>query len=246
MPARFYAPAATAVGELTSLPPDEARHARTVLRLRPGDEVVVFDGRGREFLARLERLSPRGGLEVRLLEPLTPAPELRVHLVVALAVLKGGRSDDVVRDVTALGAGTLQPLVTDRVVLPRAAVGRVTARWHQIAVASCKQCGRATVPIIGPPLDVDRWLAADTAALRLLPVEPRIAAETPDLRTLTGAPPASASVTFGPEGGWTPDEVARAVAAGCRPVRLGRRTLRAEVAPVVALSVLLFLWGELS
>ncbi len=244
MLARFYAPGATGIGDLATLPPEEARHARTVVRLGPGDFVAVFDGAGREFLARVERVGPRV-VEVRLLEPRRPAPELTVRLVVALAVLKGGRSDQAVRDATLLGAAELQPLLTGRVVLPPDAASRIERRWRKLAIASCKQCGRATVPPIRPPVTLDRWLAADSAALRLLLVEPDLPVEAAPLAALAGHRPASASLTVGPEGGWTTDEVARAIAAGCRAVRLGPRTLRAEVAPVVALSVLLFLWGEL-
>jgi 16S rRNA (uracil1498-N3)-methyltransferase len=242
--ARFYAPAATAAGRIVPLPPEEARHARDVLRLKCGDLVAVFDGDGHEFLARLERLTPRL-VEVRLLESRTPVPELAVELAVALAVLKGGRSDQAVRDATLLGATYLQPLLTDRVVLPRAAAGRIERRWRQIAIAACKQCGRATVPRVQEPIDFDGWIAADGAARRLLLVEPGAAVDAVPLGALAGERPRSVSVTIGPEGGWTREEVQRAQTAGYQAVRLGPRTLRAEIVPVVALSVLLFLWGEL-
>lgn len=241
---RFYVPGATTPGAQAALPPEEARHARTVLRVRVGTRVAVFDGRGHEFVAEVERVSPRA-VEVRLLEPRPSAPELALSLVVAQAVLKGGKADHAVRDVTMLGATAIRPLLTDRVVLPGAVASRLERRWEKIAIASCKQCGRATIPQIQPAATLDEWLAADRAALRLLLVEPGAPVEASALRALRSDRPSSASLTVGPEGGWTSGELARALAAGCRPVGLGPRILRAEVAPVVALSALLALWGEL-
>jgi 16S rRNA (uracil1498-N3)-methyltransferase len=240
---RFYAPDLAADGGDVILPADEATHLSRVLRLRAGDDVSVFDGRGREFRARVSAVA---GASVRLdtLTPVTPAPELPVRLTLAQAVLKTDGMDQVVRDATMMGVASIVPLITSRTVVPKRAAGAAAARWTRVAVASAKQCGRAVVPGILEPRPIASWLADDRADVRIVLVEPA-AATTGNGRALKDwEVPASASVLAGPEGGWTGDEIAAAIAAGCVPVTLGGRTLRADAIPIAALSVLSFLWGD--
>ena len=89
------------------------------------------------------------------------------------------------------------------------------------------------------------WLPSDTSEMRLLLVEPSAAVEGHPVSALTGDRPASASLVVGPEGGWSPDEIDLAVRAGCMPITLGRRTLRADAVPIVAIGLLQFVWGDL-
>ena len=123
-----------------------------MLRLGAGARVLVFDGRGTQYLARIATAA-KDSVTLSLLEPAPPAPEPRVRLTLAQAVLKGDKMDAVIRDATMMGVSAVIPLITERTVIPRSAVelGRVRERWHRIAVASAKQCGRAIVPEIGPP-----------------------------------------------------------------------------------------------
>jgi 16S rRNA (uracil1498-N3)-methyltransferase len=123
--------------------------------------------------------------------------------------------------------------------------GRAPERWRRIAVASAKQCRRAVVPSIGAGRELKDWLATDGAAMRLILVEPSASVEGHPLSTLAGDRPASASLMVGPEGGWSAAELTAAVSAGCIPVTLGRRTLRADAVPIVAIGVLQFVWGDL-
>jgi 16S rRNA (uracil1498-N3)-methyltransferase len=123
--------------------------------------------------------------------------------------------------------------------------GRAPERWRRIAVASAKQCRRAVVPAIGEGTAFVDWLARDRAEMRLLLIEPSAVAEGYPVSTLQGDRPASASVMVGPEGGWSQAEIEDAVRAGGVPITLGRRTLRADAVPIVAIGVLQFLWGDL-
>jgi 16S rRNA (uracil1498-N3)-methyltransferase len=134
--------------------------------------------------------------------------------------------------------------------------GSAPERWRRVAIASAKQCRRAVVPAIGVGLTFDEWIARDAADAKLMLVEPAGAlsgataaadhsADRAEYADLLKARPASASVLVGPEGGWSVAEVDRARRAGYRPLTLGRRTLRADAVPVVAISVLQFLWGDL-
>src|SRR5262245_48065872 len=126
---------------------EEARHLSQVLRLRVGDELAVFDGAGREFRARLERIS-KDGADVALIDEIAAAAEPAVRLTLAQAVLKGEKMDDVVRDATMMGVAAIEPVVTDHVAA-HLKEGRAPERWRRIAIASAKQCRRAVVPEIG-------------------------------------------------------------------------------------------------
>ena len=225
---------------------DEARHLAQVLRLGSGDEVVIFDGAGHEFRGRVEQVA-RDGASIRLIEAHAAAPEPSVRVTLAQAALKGEKMDDVVRDATMMGVVAIEPLVTSHTAA-HLKPGRAPARWRRIAIASAKQCRRAVVPHVGEGTTLGDWLARDGAQVKFMLVEPGAAPDAAHhhLRLSPSSPlPISASVLIGPEGGWSADEIAAGVAAGCTPVTLGARTLRADAVPVVALSVLQYLWGDL-
>jgi 16S rRNA (uracil1498-N3)-methyltransferase len=241
MASRFYASGLAGPDVPVELPDDEAQHLTRVLRLGAGDTVSVFDGRGVEYLARVEQVSP-GPVIVRPYQAVVPSPESAVALIVAQALLKGRKFDDVVRDVTMVGAIAVQPLLTARTE----ARARDTDRWIRIAVASAKQCRRAVVPEVRAPGSFRSLLDDDRSHLRLLLVAPGTAGATGAAPLLQDHPrPATATLAVGPEGGWSTEEVAAATAAGFVPVTLGRRTLRADAVVVCAVSVLQYIWGDL-
>ena len=248
MNARFYAPDAQRPGDLITLPNDEAEHLTRVLRLKAGDVLRVFNGHGREFDATVEQ-SDEDGVRVRLEGFATSAPESRVAITLAQAVLKGDKMDDVVRDATMMGAAEIQPVVTARTEVTRASLlrGRRRERWERIAVSSAKQCGRATVPRILDAIEFDELIDA-LGKMRLpLPglmlVEPNAATETTPASELDLSPQRGATVLIGPEGGWTPAEVERG-ASVCRLITVGGRILRADAMCVVALSAFFTMWRE--
>ena len=240
---RFLAESVDVRANAAHLGEDEARHLAQVLRLRMGDEVAVFDGRGREFRARVERIA-RDGADLHLIEELAPAEECAVRLTLAQAALKGEKMDEVVRDATMMGALAIEPLVTEHTAA-HLKPGGAPARWRRIAIASVKQSRRAVLPEIGDGLTLDDWLARDRSDLRLILVEPSAPASAEPLSSVSGPAPASVSLMVGPEGGWSAAEIDAAARAGCRPITLGRRTLRADAVSIVAIGVLQFLWGDL-
>ncbi len=246
-PHRFYAPQASRVGQTVALPPGEAHQLLHVLRLGRDATVQAFDGRGREFVARVLAID-RGGVSIRTVETVEPAREPAVDLALALAVLKGRTTGAVVRDATMLGARTIQPLTTTRGPAGPAAAGldRAVGRWQAIAIASAKQCRRAVVPAVGPPLPFAELVARGPRGLGIMLVEPAIAAPHASIRTVADQPPpARATIAVGPEGGWTDSEVEAAAGAGFRLLTLGSRTLRADAAPAAALAILQYVWGDL-
>jgi 16S rRNA (uracil1498-N3)-methyltransferase len=239
---RFFAPQASASGSAIDLPEEEAAQLTRVLRLGVGDRVQVFDGRGCEWGATVERAS-KSSVRVTLGDPITPRSEPRISLTLAIAVLKGDKMDDLVRDAVMLGAAAIQPIVTTRTEISSASVARSgrVARWQRIAVSSAKQCGRAVVPDVRAPVDLARTLAGSDPVVML--VEPGTVAVAGTVRDLS--PVDRATLLIGPEGGWTPDELAHAAGSGAMLVTLGTQTLRADAMPIVALTALRVHWGDI-
>lgn len=244
MEARFYAPDA-ASGQRIALPADEAQHLTRVLRLRPGEIIRVFDGRGREFEAIIETAGKDAVNVVVGVQRVAPAREPRIMVTLAPAVLKGNKMDDVVRDAVMMGAAAIQPVVTSRCEVTLGALqrGRRQERWQRIAVASAKQCGRAVVPPVLEPLSFDEIFGAARIGSAFMLVEPRAAEKVFPLSSLHVGVPREASVFTGPEGGWTPEEVERGGALA-HLVTMGNLTFRADAMAVVALSAFFTLWRE--
>lgn len=240
---RFLAPDLDPSTGTATLSGGEAHHLVRVLRLGAGDEVAIFDGRGREFRARVERIA--GAIvTVRVLEPIASAPERQVPITLAQAVLKGTSMDDVVRDATMMGVGEIVPIVSAHTVARKAASPHGTERWRRVAIASAKQCRRAWIPDVSEAQTFDAWVGQPRTGVTLLLVEPSIRGIDPmPMRALTAreTPPAAALVV-GPEGGWSAEEVRAAVAGGHVAVTLGPMTLRAEAVPLAALAALSVIW----
>jgi 16S rRNA (uracil1498-N3)-methyltransferase len=241
---RFLAPDLDPDVRELRLSPDESRHLTRVLRLGAGALVAVFDGRGNEFVARVTAAG-RDVVTAELLERVEPAAEPRVPFSLVQAILKGGAMDDVVRDAAMMGASRIEPILTAHVaVKPGLATRPATvARWRRVAVASVKQCRRATLPIVANPGTFHQWIEMSDAPLKLMFVEPSSQSHPQSLRSfMAREPPKGAALIVGPEGGWSADEIESAVRAGCMPVTLGGLTLRADAIAVAAISRFRFLW----
>ncbi|HMM55014.1 MAG TPA: 16S rRNA (uracil(1498)-N(3))-methyltransferase [Candidatus Desulfobacillus sp.] len=242
MPPRFFCPQPLAAGALVELPAAAAHHALRVLRLGPGDAVVLFNGEGGEYPGRLATAGR--GLAVQLGERADIERESPLELVLAQALPSGERMDFVVQKAAELGVARIQPLATRRSV-PRLAGERARRRlehWRQVAAAACEQCGRNRLPEIAPLLDLRQWLAGlpqENGLCRLLLV-PGGGLRS---RRLAAAP--GFLLLVGPEGGLDAEEIALARAAGFDEFVLGPRVLRTETAGPAALAALGALHGDL-
>ena len=241
---RFFAPDFPDAGEV-QLPDDEASHVARVLRLRAGEVVAIFDGAGREALARVASVTSRRVL-LEVIEPREAAREPRVAVTLAQALLKSDKMDRVIRDAVMLGVSAIQPFVSRRTDVPLKAVskGGRQDRWARTVIASVKQCGRAVVP---PVYDTRSFidLLGSLNGTRLMFVEPRAARDVAELTRLEGQRPASATVFIGPEGGWDAQEIADAAAAGVTLLSFGSRVLRADAAAAAIIPVLQYVWRDL-
>jgi len=239
MPPRFHCPLRLSLGQDLLLPTDVAHHAVRVLRLRYGEDVVVFDGAGEEYLGELLDLA--GKPAVRLRERLAVEREapLRITLVQALAV--ADKMDWIVQKAVELGAAGVQPIEAERCVLKLSGdrADKRIEHWRQVAVSAAEQSGRSHLCEIGELKKLPAWLAQPVMGERwiLAPAEGRALSALP-------RPAGPISLLIGPEGGWSDKELATAQAAGCLPVRLGPRVLRTETAGLAAIAAMMALWGD--
>ena len=231
-------------GGVASLPPEEAKHAAKVLRLRPGDEVCGMDGAGRRWRCEVGEVS--GGVTVRLLEELPPN-EAPVRVTVYEGLPKADKLDFIAQKLTELGAAALTPVKMERCVVRLDAKdgAKRRERLEKIAREAAKQCGRALPPRIDAPLVWPRALQAMAAhELLLVPWEEARGERLKDAHGRhSGA--RDIGIVIGPEGGMTAAEVDAMTAAGACAVTLGPRILRTETAAVVAAALAMQLWGDL-
>ncbi|MBI4985375.1 MAG: 16S rRNA (uracil(1498)-N(3))-methyltransferase [Rhodocyclales bacterium] len=238
---RFFIPAGLAPGAAVELPAEAAHHALRVLRLEAGAAVVLFDGRGGEWLARLTRSGQdwRAILESYDAVDRVPVPE--VTLVQGLPA--ADKMDWIVQKCTELGVAQIRPVAAKRSVVKLVGerMERRVRHWQQVAVAACEQSGRNRVPAVAPLLDLPQYLALaaseNETRILLAPDAPR------SLRELV-RPEGPVTLLIGPEGGFEEGEVRAAAAAGFAPLTLGPRVLRAETAGIAALAAMLALWGD--
>jgi len=240
---RFHVPGVSADPGVIDLPADEAHHLRDVVRLKAGEPVHVFDGHGREWAGRVAEVTRRR-VTVALERAVTAVAEPPVRVTLCSALLKGDQMDALVRDATMLGVAAIVPVISAHVSVPRAAArsAAAVARWQRVALASAKQCGRAVVPAVSAAIAFDAVLSGVTKDPIIICVEPALGLDTPPA-DLPRPATARLLLLVGPEGGWSADELAAARRHGALPLALGPRTLRAETAPVVALTTLWTRWG---
>ena len=241
---RFHCPVPIAAGRAFALPPQAAHHAQRVLRLRAGDEVVLFDGTGGEWPGRLLDAS-RAGQELQVM----PADrcdlerESPLALTLAQALPAADKMDWVVQKAVELGAAAIQPLAARRSVV-RLAGERAEKRmlhWRQVIISACEQCGRNRVPALSTLFDLPQYLAQPAAEneTRLL-LSPHQGLRL----SLLPRPKAGVTLLVGPEGGFTDEEEQAALRAGFTAVALGPRILRTETAGVAAIAAIMALWGD--
>ena len=220
-----------------------AQRLGRVLRARAGEQIALFNGDGREFAAKVLSVSKRE-VSVDIGAAVTPQTESPVHTTLGLCLSKGDRFDWAIQKATELGVGAVTPLYSERVdfSIPPDRIEKRVAHWRQIAISACEQCGRVNIPAVSSPQPLEQWVQSVAAEHKwVLHCDDHGA-------TRSGASkeaPVDAALLIGPEGGLTDQEVARACENSFEVLQLGPRVLRTETAPVVALSALSVMWGEM-
>lgn len=236
---RFYCREALAPGAHLELPEPVARHVR-VLRLQPGAGIILFDGRGGEYGATIERIErDRIVAAIGAWNEIERESALAITLVQALQV--GEKMDYTIQKAVELGVRSIVPVESRRSVTRLAGdrAGKRVAHWQGVAASACEQCGRNQVPNVAPVERLESWLARPSGGALRLMLAP--GAE----RALTALPPScDVQLLVGAEGGLDPQEVTAARSAGFQVVRLGPRVLRTETAGLAALAALQTIWGD--
>jgi 16S rRNA (uracil1498-N3)-methyltransferase len=239
---RFYLAPESWNTDALLLTDPEAHHCRNVLRLAPGDKVVLFDGRGRELTAEITSSSP--GLVLRKLHE-AQTPPLRCQITLAQAIPKGKNMDLIVQKAVEIGAAEIAPILSDRTVvrLDEESAASKQAKWQIVAIEAAKQCGQNWLPRVhvaqtmaqffqqSRRFDLQLIGSLQSDAVHLKKILGEYFAEHGDR-------PTNVLMLVGPEGDFTPAELSLARSHGCCPITLGPIVLRVETASIYCLSVL--------
>lgn len=238
---RFYSSTPLASNSEVELDATAARHVATVLRLKTGSPLILFDGRGGEYRAELLR----GGKHptVRLLQHQAIERESPLDITLVQGIAKGEKMDYLVQKAVELGVTRIVPLASEHGVVRLKDAARAEKKrqhWQAVAISACEQCGRNRVPVIEPVTALPAYLASQPTGLRLL-LDPD-AGE--NLTTRQAGTPRTLVALVGPEGGLSDNELEFARRAGFGGVRIGPRILRTETAGLALLAAVQTLWGD--
>jgi 16S rRNA (uracil1498-N3)-methyltransferase len=243
---RFYLDRKKIQSDRPTLTGPDVRHLRTVLRLKPGDEIFIFDGEGWEYRAEITDSTPKA-ITLSVLEQFPSISESPVEITIGQGLLKARKMDRVVRQVTELGMYALIPVLAERSV-PRPRPERWAEkekRWATIARESLKQCGRSHIPRLEPLTSFKEMVGMSQAHdLRIIfhegDASPKSNPYPKHIRDLH-----KVLALIGPEGGFTRDEVRMARESAFIAVSLGPRILKADTAVVAACTLLQYTLGDL-
>ena len=227
-------------GDQAVLQDDQAHHLQRVMRAKPGDETILFDGSGAEFVAQVQSLS-RGKVSLRIIERRDVNRECSVEITLAVALPKGDRQRWLIEKAVELGVARLVPLVTARGVARPG--DNVLERLRRAVVEASKQCGRNRLMEIAAAEPIETFLsAAPTRAVRIVAHPGGSARVAEQIGALDQVK--QALLVIGPEGGLSDAEIERSRQSGWQVVDLGPRILRVETAAVLLVAMLSAETGE--
>lgn len=240
---RFFIPPAWLTPPTVTFSGEMAHQIKTVLRMQPGDEVIVLDNSGQAWRVVLTEIG-KATVQGNLIAEQVAQGEPRLQITLYQGTLKGSKFEWVLQKGTELGISRFAPTICHRsVVSRRAALDQKRARWEKIIQEAAEQSGRDKLPRLEAALPLAEALVqAQGQALRLMPWEEAGGASLRSV--LAEVQPETVAVFIGPEGGFTAEEAALAAAGGTRLVKLGPRILRAETAGLAVCAALLYELGE--
>jgi len=246
LPKFFITDYELSIGNTAYILGEDARHLKKSLRVKNGDAIIVCDGRGMDYIAKVEEIENEAVL-VRIAEIFhkNGEPTLKVNLYTAIT--KGEGFEYAIRKCVEAGVHSINPIVTDRtvVVIPDSKMDKKYERWNRISSEGAKQSGRSLVPVVSYPKSFKAALESIT------PKDPTIICYVEE-GTLSlkevfkeNKKAERINIFIGPEGGFTEDEWNMAVEIGARSVTLGKRILKAETAGLFVTAVAMYEYGEL-
>ena len=224
-----------------SLPAEAAAHVGRVLRMQAGDALLLFNGDGNNYQARIVSADKKQ-VVVTVCKSILNPTESALQLHLGQVISRGDRMDFAIQKAVELGVTAITPLFSERcgVKLDGERLQKRLQQWQKIVISACEQSGRSVVPPVHPALQLTDWLAADSNSLKLT-LHPWA---TDTIKTVD--PTSQIRLMIGPEGGFSDQEMAAAEQAGYLGVQLGPRVLRTETAALTAISALQLQFGDLA
>ena len=243
---RFFWQDKAGIGQEGIIGGTDARHIRTVLRMKPGDTLVVFDGAGHDYEAEIKAISP-DHVTVSPVKKIHTTMDSPVKITIAQAMLKGKKMDVLARQITELGITQWVPFFSERSIpVPsRAKLPARLERWRTIIIESMKQCQRSWLTELSDIVSFDEALEMGKSDdVKLIFWEE----ETRTLPEMLGSVPDKCEKIFaiiGPEGGFSAAEIEKAASLGYQSVSLGSRILKAETAALSVCTLMQYLFGDM-
>lgn len=224
-----------------SLDEDAAGHVGRVLRMKEGQEVLLFDGSGAEFPATISEVTKKN-VTVEISERIERSCESPLDLHLGQVISRGDKMEFTIQKSVELGVNTITPLISERcgVKLDAKRFEKKLAQWQKIAIAACEQSGRNIVPTIRPIMQLEEWCGEPSTALKLN-LHPRAKYS---INTLP-EPISKVRLLIGPEGGLSADEIGMTEQYQFEETLLGPRVLRTETAALTAITALQVRFGDL-
>ena len=241
---RFFMAGTNIMGGMAIMTGRDADHVR-VLRLRPGEDMIICDGKGTDYKCRLVK-ADREQVEAEVIEVVPCPAEPTVQVTVLCGLPKGDRTDYIIQKCVEAGASEIMFFQSDRCVAKPDKPEKKLERWQRIAEEAAKQSGRGIIPQVSWAGEyADALNVANQKELGLFMYE------TGEREALNAVLEANsdvktAAIVTGPEGGFAPFEADLARIVGLHICSMGERILRCETAPVVAVSALMYATGNLS
>lgn len=238
---RIYQPGTYQTGQSLELSADGSHHVAVVLRLQPGDKLIVFCGDNQEFESVITAVHKKK-VTVTLLSARTVNRESSCRIHLAQAISKGERMEFVIQKAVELGVASIKPLITARSVVKLDAerMKKKISQWQSIAIAACEQSGRNQLVLIEPIMLLKNYLPQIKAPIKFV-LDPR----SPQTWRDYAFDHTDIALLIGPEGGFSLEEIHEITSHEFHPLCLGPRILRTETAAIAALSILQAMGGDL-
>ncbi len=239
---RIYHLSPLVANTTVNLDPEAAGHVGRVLRMQPGEAVILFDGSGGEYNATITAASKKNvTVQLNEFDPRSAESSLKIHL--GQGISRGDKMDFTMQKVVELGVTEITPLFTERcgVKLSGERLDKKCSQWQKIVISACEQSGRNTVPVVHKPIPLEQWIQQPSEELKIN-LHPRAC---DSIKTLT-QPQNGIRLLIGPEGGLSDNEISSTVTAGFTEIVLGPRILRTETAGLTVVSALQLQFGDLA
>jgi len=238
---RIYTPSPLNSSETIELDENAFNHAVRVLRLKQGDNLILFNGKGGEFEAELTEVQKKRA-SAHIHQFSDKETESPLTIILGQCISRGEKMDYTIQKAVELGVSEIVPLLSQRcgVKLNQERMEKRLRHWHSVIISACEQCGRNRIPTLHPVISLNEWQQQLNATLKLV-----LAPTATDSLATLNKPKQDVALLIGPEGGLSDAEIKQAIAAGFSGIRLGPRILRTETAGLTALSVIQQLWGDL-